>query len=228
MKRSSESSNKLTKHQKIEWTAINETSHKEHVEKYGYSLRHHIINYNRDDCQSHRLHITLYITHAGDKKTNISNMEYYFKTDSVEQWIAYSIDLKKHWSDKSIQLSGRQLPVCLDKKGLTGSWNVMRVYLWTKLTPVPKNENLWVLYGDNLLYWKPKHQDFFFDRITLLRDLKLDRKLPIQELFCYLTIVFNFSSSILKSLFWCNCQIQQSFDGRNTSQRLLWNCTIKT
>jgi len=234
MKRSSRSNRKTAKNQKVEsnWISLNNELRKGHIETYGYSLgdyRTEYLNYRVEylgmNCHIHRFFVNVGIKEKETQNPSVSNIRYHLVANSFEKWLSYSVDLQKHWSDKSIRIDELDIPVEFDRKSKMLSPNYSYMYLWAKITPIPENENLWILHRNSLIYLRSGDDSSGMTGATLLRNLKLDRNLPIKEIICYLAVVYNISDSILESLFWCNYSKLSNLSGAiDPARRLVWNC----
>jgi len=228
MKRTSESDTENSKRQKIVcgWELINQELHEKHLKEYGFSVG------NTKTLNDETLgygYSNLICTCTKD--SIISDIEFSPTRSPAALWYRYSINVKNHWSEKfsyclipDNELPTKKYLTSVDFSQKSTGWVTNNFDGWTYLKPSQNRENgdSWILSHGDIIYGKLTHN------ATFLRDLKLDRKLPIQELFNYLTIEFNITASILESLFWCNHRKRRYVPPDqplfNPARRLVWNC----
>jgi len=236
MKRANESSEQSSKHQKTEneWRDINNKLHKKHREEYGFSIGSTKLTYpylTVDDHQAIPFGVVIFPENRVMQNVTISDIEYASAVGCFEKWLTYSIDLKRHWIEEASYVEKLMTPVEFNESPDRSTLNRQIMRLFLKVSEIPLNS--WFLCGRNLLYY-PTHLEKPSIKGSLLRNLKLDRKLPIQDLFCYLATAFNVSQTISESLFWCNCKKDKHPVESPTmtsmkrffyaTESLVWNC----
>jgi len=228
MKRLSRKEAEIFKRQKtgVEWLETNWNSSKKHADEYGFSFGADT-PLNLDNLyMGHLIFIDLY-TNSEYGYEYISDLKLFVTETPFDIFVEYTMNLKKHWSDvlyinytdlKLLDFTTKPDRPMLNHRGAC---------LLMKKSQIHENVKSWYYYDTQLQYSKKPHLKDF----VLLRDLKLDRILPIQELFYYLATVFNISSIILESLFWCsdyrillcnNCN--KTHTNRDPVRMLIWNC----
>jgi hypothetical protein len=218
MKRASEIETEASKRQKFEeeFRIANTKAFEKHINEHNFALGY---LYNSGK--------TLYIQTYFSIEVNVENgvisgRKYILTPNSLfETWLFYSVNLNSHWhtnNEKAVQDVLR-----LNSEAMEHYVGV----LYTNLSHIPKIGNFWYLKDTQLIYCTTtSHRP---ENATLLRDLKLDRILPLQELLIYLTVTFDLSSVVLESLFWCGYYSHKVFvQGfgwyENPAKRLVWNC----
>jgi len=124
----------------------------------------------------------------------------------IEAWLKHSIDLKKHWLEKGSE--GNELFKRVDAA------------MYMNITQnLPTIESFWYIYQLRIKVFIPGMPQVKYG--TLLRDLKLDRKLRIQELIIYLA--FQISPASLESIFWNASWTAEVSSAWHAENCLLWN-----
>jgi len=211
----------------------NEDNRALHIKEYGFSTGGSFSNMVRTPHMYTALDVIFITTEGTTEKRIICNVIPNFSRTAIEKWILSSIDLKKHWCDKTTRLdSNKRKLVNFNSQPFQKEVEYGTAYFFYDYYSLPDTEIYWYISsGEELHYWDGKPDGNGPVDGVRLRDLKVDRKLPIQNLFCYLAVLFDVSGDILDSLFWTNFNAKDDLsifmsnteEPENPEHRLVWN-----